>query len=92
MKKILSVGRGGMILTDDITAVHWLRRARFDGRNPVPLQEDHFEMLGWNLYMQPEQAARGLQLLQALGNRILPDLRMEDQKYPILSKFSVYQQ
>lgn len=92
IKKLLPIGRGGAILTNDFEAVKWFRKARFDGRNPVPLQEDSFDMLGYNLYMNPPDAARGLQLLQALGGRELDDLRVEDQKYADLSKFSVYQQ
>lgn len=92
IKKLIPIGRGGMILTNNLEAAKWLRKARFDGRNPVPLQEDTFDMIGWNMYMQPDQAARGLQLLQALGDRDLPDLRVEDQKYPDLSLFDVYKQ
>jgi len=92
IKKLIPIGRGGMILTDDEEAAKWLRRARFDGRDPVPLQEDNFTMLGWNAYMQPDQAARGLQLLQALGDRELEDLKVDEQKYPDLSKFPIYQQ
>ncbi len=92
IKKALPVGRGGCILTNEEHAAKWLRKARFDGRDPVPLQEDNFTMLGWNMYLQPDQAARGLQLLQALGDRELPDLRVEDQKYPDLSKFKIYTQ
>lgn len=92
IKKLIPIGRGGMILTNNFEAVKWLRKARFDGRNPVPLQEDNFDMLGWNMYMQPDQAARGLQLLQALGDRDLPDLEVEKQGYPDLSVFQVYQQ
>lgn len=90
VRKLIPIGRGGMILTDNKYAVEWLRRARFDGRNPVPLQEDNFTMLGWNLYMEPANAARGIQLLQALGDRELPDLKVEDQKYADLSKFPIY--
>lgn len=92
IKKLLPVGRGGAILTDDFEAVKWLRKARFDGRNPVPLQEDHFDMLGWNCYMTPDQAARGLQLFQAKGDKEFEDLKVENQKYPDLSKFKLYQQ
>ncbi len=92
IKKLLPIGRGGAILTDDFEAVKWLRKARFDGRNPVPLQEDHFDMLGYNMYMQPDQATRGLQLFQAKGDKEFEDLKVEDQKYPDLSKFYVYQQ
>jgi dTDP-4-amino-4,6-dideoxygalactose transaminase len=92
IKKLLPIGRGGMILTDDEDAYKWLKKARFDGREPVPLQEDNFTMLGWNMYMQPADAARGLQLLQALGDRELPDLEVEKQGYPDLSKFKIYTQ
>jgi len=94
-KKLLPIGRGGAILTDDFEAVKWLRRARFDGRNPVPLLEDNFDMLGWNCYLQPEQAARGLMLFQALISKHPdgpPDLIVEEQGYPDLSKFKIYQQ
>ena len=92
VKKALPIGRGGMILTDNFEAVKWLRKARFDGRNPVPLSEDSFDMLGWNAYMQPSDAARGLQLLQALGDKELPDLEVEKQGYPDLSTFKIYTQ
>lgn len=92
IKKLLPIGRGGMILTDDLEAVKWIRKARFDGRNPVPLQEDNFTMLGWNMYMQPADAARGLQLLQVLGDKELPDLSVESQGYPNLDLFPIYKQ
>lgn len=92
VKKLLPLGRGGMILTDDIEARDWLRRARFDGRNPVPLLEDDFTMLGYNMYMTPEQASRGIQLFEVIRNKELPDLRVEDQGYPDLSKFPIYNQ
>lgn len=92
VKKNLPIGRGGCVLTHDLEAVEWLRKARFDGRSPVPLLEDNFTMLGWNCYMTPDQAARGLQLLQALGDRVLPDLEVSKQGYPDLSKFKIYTQ
>lgn len=95
IKKHLPVGRGGMILTDDKEACEWLKRARFDGRNPVPLNEDNFTQLGWNLYMSPEQAARGIQLFEVLRQKYPDgpeDLRIEDQQYPDLSKFPIYTQ
>jgi dTDP-4-amino-4,6-dideoxygalactose transaminase len=86
-KKHLPIGRGGMILTDDVEAVEWFKRARFDGRNECELSKDNFTMLGWNMYMQPEQAARGLQLFQSLKNfEDLPEVP----SYPDLSKFAVY--
>lgn len=92
VRKHIPIGRGGAILTNDKEAYEWLKRARFDGRNPVPLQEDDFTMLGWNCYLEPMNAARGLQLLQALGDRELTDLKVEDQKYADLSRFKIYTQ
>jgi len=92
VKKLLPIGRGGMILTDSKEAYEWFRRARFDGRNPVPLQEDNFTMLGWNMYMSPGDAARGIQLFQTIENKELPDLSVESQKYADLSQFKIYTQ
>ena len=90
VKKHLPIGRGGMILTDDMNAAEWLRRARFDGRGEMPLRSDWFMMLGWNMYMTPEQAARGLQLFSIVKDKENQDLDVEAQGYPDLSQFPVY--
>ena len=92
VRKHIPVGRGGAILLDDQEAYEWLKRARFDGREPKPLSEDNFTQLGFNMYMEPSNAARAIQLIQALGDRELPDLKVEDQKYPDLSQFKIYTQ
>jgi dTDP-4-amino-4,6-dideoxygalactose transaminase len=91
IKKHLPIGRGGMILTDDLEAYNWLKRARFDGRNPVSLLEDDFTMLGWNMYIQPQDAARGMMLFDVVENKDLPDIKVSEQGYPDLSKFKVYE-
>lgn len=83
MRKHIKIGRGGMILTDDEESVEWFRRMRFDGRNgSVPfLQDVGINEHGFNAYMLPEQAARGLQLLEAHDldaqdlTPVYPDLR-----------------
>jgi dTDP-4-amino-4,6-dideoxygalactose transaminase len=88
-RKHLRIGRGGMVLTDDEAAAAWLRKARFDGRNgSVPFMEDPINFLGWNAYMTPEQAARGLQQLETLPPD-LPDLTPD---YPDLRKLPVFQE
>lgn len=92
MKKHLPIGRGGMILTDDGDAYRWFKRARFDGRDEVPLQNDDLTQLGWNMYMTPEQAARGLQLFSTIHFQSLEDLDMTKQGYPDLSKYPIYAQ
>lgn len=92
VRKHIPVGRGGAILLDDEKAYEWLKKARFDGRAPMPLMQDNFTQLGFNAYMEPANGARAIQLMQALRGRELPDLRVEDQGYPDLSKFKIYQQ
>lgn len=89
-KKHLTIGRGGMILTDNKKAYEWFKRARFDGRNAVPLAQDKITMLGWNFYMTPEQAARGLTLFNFLKDKCLPDIDWRTQGYPDLSKIKAY--
>jgi dTDP-4-amino-4,6-dideoxygalactose transaminase len=87
-KKHLPIGRGGMILTDDPIATKWFKSARIDGRHEIAMKQDKIDMLGWNMYMTPEQAARGLLLLDKIKSQPpLPDL---EQHYPDLSKFEVY--
>lgn len=95
IKKHLPIGRGGMILTDDKDAYDWLKKARFDGREPIPLKDDNFTMLGWNCYLEPTQAARGVQLFEVLRQKYpngQDDLDVEEQAYPDLSKFKIYHQ
>jgi len=60
-KKHLKIGKGGMILTDDKSAAEWFTKARYEGRDHV---NDQIEINGWNAYMSPDVAARGLMLIQ----------------------------
>ena len=64
IKKSLSIGKGGMILCDDINAVEWFKKARYEGRSEKSYDEDNIGMLGWNMYMTPQEAAHGLALMQ----------------------------
>jgi dTDP-4-amino-4,6-dideoxygalactose transaminase len=67
IKKRLPIGRGAMILTDDKEAYEWLCRARHDGRDlNVNYMDDDFNMLGWHMYMIPEDAARGIIIMDQL--------------------------
>ena len=89
-KKHVGIGRGGMILTDSEDAVAWFKRARFSGRSECSLADDDFFMLGWDCYMTPEQAARGLVLMSMMLDEDPPDLP-EKPPYPDLSKFPIYE-
>ena len=89
-KKHLNIGRGGMILTDDKEAVEWLKMARFDGRREIGLMKDNATIIGWNMYMTPEQASRGLQLFDYIRQK--PDLPDLTDEYPNLSKWSCFKE
>ena len=64
IKKNLGISKGGMILTDNLEAVEWFKKARYEGRSEKNYKEDDITFLGWNMYMTPQQAAHGLALLQ----------------------------
>jgi dTDP-4-amino-4,6-dideoxygalactose transaminase len=67
IKKRIPIGRGGMILTDDYAAYRWLKKARHDGRDMKTYYiDDDFEFFGWHYYMTPEDAARGILLMDAI--------------------------
>lgn len=87
-KKLLPIGRGGMILTDSEKAFKWLKIARFDGRHEQPLPKDKLVMAGWNMYMTPAQAVRGLELFQWLPDKniSLPDPYQDLSKYEFYTK------
>lgn len=85
-KKHIKIGRGGMVLTASESVAEWLKRARFDGRHEVPLDQDTIAFPGFNMYMTPEQAARGLEMMQFVedGGVLPPD------PYLDLSKHAFY--
>jgi dTDP-4-amino-4,6-dideoxygalactose transaminase len=88
-RKHLPIGRGGMILTDDKDMVDWLNMARFNGKHKnISRWEDKFETLGWDMYMTPEQAARGLTLLNYIKDKN-PDSGSY-LSYPDLSKQEIF--
>lgn len=87
-KKPIPIGRGGMILTDDDKAVEYVKRMRFDGRNECSLFDDNIKEIGYNMYMTPEQAARGLSLFDAVKGKFIVCGSSDD--YPDLSKMEAF--
>lgn len=90
--KHLKLSKGGAILTDDKEAYEWFKKARYSGRNECSYHEDTFIMTGWNFYMIPELAARGMQLMGQFYNqdgtkKHNPDIELV---YPDLSKHPAY--
>ena len=92
--KHFKLSKGGAILTDSLEAYHWFKRARYSGRQECSYHDDYFDMLGWNFYMMPELAARGLLLMNQFYNLDGTKKHNEDLElpYPDLSKFDVYKQ
>lgn len=91
--KRLKLGKGGAILTDDYNAYLWFKRARFSGRRECSYHDDNLDMLGWNFYLLPELATKGIREMQQFYNsdgtpKDMPDIELP---YPDLSKFEVYQ-
>jgi len=90
--KHFKLSKGGAILTDSHEAYLWFRRARYSGRRECSYHDDNLDMLGWNFYMMPELAARGLLLMNQFYNLNGTPKYNEDLElpYPDLSKFPIY--
>jgi dTDP-4-amino-4,6-dideoxygalactose transaminase len=90
--KHFKLSKGGAILTDDYDAYLWFKRARYSGRRECSYHDDHFDMLGWNFYMMPELAARGLLMMSQFYDLKGKKKDMEDLElpYPDLSKYEIY--
>jgi len=89
-KKHLSVGRGGMILTDNEEAATKLRSMAYDGRTKLssPWAEQEIEMIGYHYYMTPETAMLGLDNLKEAKEKEPKKWSYKD--YPNISKFKVF--
>ena len=69
IKKRLPIGRGGMILCDDFDAYKWFKKSCYDGRDlEKNYLEDDINMIGWHMYMTPEDAARGIILMSKISD------------------------
>lgn len=63
-RKHLSLGRGGIILTDNEKDAIMLKKMSYDGRLPdIPWREQNIDTLGYHYYMTPEIAQLGLDKL-----------------------------
>ena len=77
-RKPIPIGRGGVILTDNKEYADHLRLIRMNGNE---------EIKGWNMYMTPEQAARGLSLLERMKE---PGDIGGSENYPDISGWKVW--
>ena len=63
-RKHLSLGRGGIILTDSEKDAIILKKMSYDGRLPdIPWREQNIDTIGYHYYMTPETAKLGLSKL-----------------------------
>jgi dTDP-4-amino-4,6-dideoxygalactose transaminase len=92
--KHFKLSKGGAILTDSHEAYLWFKRARYSGRRECSYHDDNLDMLGWNFYMMPELATRGMLLMNQFYNIDGTKKHNEDLElpYPDLSKFKIYKQ
>jgi dTDP-4-amino-4,6-dideoxygalactose transaminase len=67
-KKRLAIGKGGAILLDNKEMYEKLKRMRHDGRDSaIPTAQDTGIIMGYHMYMSPDEAARGVLLLNQLS-------------------------
>lgn len=90
IKKRLPIGKGGVILTDDYNAAKWLKLASYDGRDLTSpyTDSDHLKMFGYHYYMTPEDAARGILLMDST-----PEVNEDSGNYtmyPDVSKYDLF--
>lgn len=67
-RKTLKLGKGGVILTDDIDFVEWCRPMIYDGRHKyIRHEDDDYSCIGYHMYMTPEEAIKGITLFEEIG-------------------------
>ena len=90
IKKRLPIGKGGAILTDSPDAYKWLKLSSYDGRDlKTPYDsQSHVMQLGWHYYMTPEDAARGIILMDILPPE--SEDSMSWSNYPDLSTMEIF--
>lgn len=68
IKKPIPIGRGGAILCTTREEYEWLKLASYDGRDLNTAYDDpkHVKIQGYHYYMTPEDAARGIILMDSI--------------------------
>ena len=88
-QKHLSLGRGGIILTDSETGAEELKKMSYDGRIPdVPWREQNIKTIGYHYSMTPETAQNGLEKLPSAIEATPRDWVLED--WPDLTQMEVF--
>ena len=88
-QKHLSLGRGGIILTDDKSSAIELKKMSYDGRLPdIPWREQIISSIGYHYYMAPEIAEIGLNKLDEAINT--KPKKWSVTEWPDLTKMDIF--
>ena len=88
-QKHLSLGRGGIILTDNKEAAIELKKMSYDGRLPnVPWRDQNIDTMGYHYYMAPEIALMGLNKLEKAINT--PPKKWSINEWPDLTEMEIF--
>ena len=88
-RKHLSLGRGGIILTDNKESAILLKKMSYDGRLPdIPWRDQDIDTYGFHYYMTPETATLGLQKLKKSIDT--PPKKWTVQDWPDLTKMKIF--
>jgi len=88
-QKHLSLGRGGMILTDNKEAAIELKKMSYDGRVPhEPWREQNIKTIGYHYYMTPESADLGITKLPQATKT--PPKRWCVEDWPDLTEMDIF--
>lgn len=88
-QKHLSLGRGGVILTDNEVAALELKKMSYDGRDPyIPWRDQDISSMGYHYYMTPETAQKGIDKLENAINSVPRKWTIAD--WPDLTKMKIF--
>ena len=88
-QKHLSLGRGGIILTDNEDSAKELKKMSYDGTAfDTPWREQNIKTIGYHYYMTPETAQNGLDKLPAAIEATPRDWVIDD--WPDLTRMEVF--
>ena len=90
-QKHLSLGRGGIILTNNKLSAIELKKMSYDGRIPnIPWRDQDIKTIGYHYYMAPETAQIGLDKLDKAINTKPKKWSIND--WPDLTKMEVFKE
>jgi len=88
-QKHLSLGRGGILLCDNLNDAQELKKMSYDGRLPnIPWRDQDIDTIGYHYYMTPEVAQIGLDKLPAAIESTPKQWQITD--WPDLTQMAVF--